>query len=166
MPTARLRRAVPADAAALTGLRAQMLMAMGADAAAPDWAGPCEADLTRRLAEPDRFAAYVVEVGGLAVSGGVGWLEEHLPAPGRPDGRRGHIASMSTDPGHRRAGHGRAVFGALMAWFAELGVPRVDLRATQEGLGLYTSFGFRVLGGATMAWTAGGSPPGLGFSPP
>ena len=155
---------MPADAASLTTLRGHMLTAMGSDATAPDWAGPCEADLARRLAEPDRFAAYVVEVDGVVVSGGVGWVEEHLPAPGRPDGRRGHVASMSTDPDHRRAGHGRAVFGALMGWFAELGVPRVDLRATEEGLPLYESFGFRVLSGATMAWTDGGPGPGLGFS--
>jgi len=51
-----------------------------------------------------------------------------------------------------------------MGWFAELGVPRVDLRATEGGPALDESFGFRVLGGATMAWTDGGPAPGLGLS--
>lgn len=35
-----------------------------------------------------------------------GWLEEHLPQPGTLDGRRGHLASMSSEPEHQRCGHG------------------------------------------------------------
>ncbi|TAL24822.1 MAG: GNAT family N-acetyltransferase [Frankiales bacterium] len=159
-----LRRAGAADAADLTRLRGLMLSAMGRDVSVPGWADACEAAFARRLAEPDRFAAWVVEVDGRAVSSGVGWLEEHLPAPGTVDGRRGHIASMSTEPEHQRRGHGRRVFTALMDWFASLGVPRVDLRATPDGRPLYEAFGFRELGGATMAWTRPGTPePGLGF---
>ena len=162
-----LRRAGVDDAAALTRLRGLMLDAMGADVSDVGWAAACEAALVRRLAEADRFAAWLVEVDGVAVASGIGWLEEHLPSPGSHDGRRGHIASMATDPAHRRAGHARAVFGALMEWFASRGVPRVDLRATGDGQPLYESFGFRVLGGATMAWTAAGTPaPGLGFATP
>jgi ribosomal protein S18 acetylase RimI-like enzyme len=68
---------------------------------------------------------------------------------------------MSTEPEFQRQGHAREVFAALMGWFAEQGVPRVDLRATEDGRGLYASFGFRVLGGATMAWTAPGVTPGM-----
>ena len=160
-----LRRAGVGDAADLTRLRALMLSAMGRDVSVPGWADACEAAFARRLAEPDRFAAWVVSVDGRPVSSGVGWLEEHLPAPGTPDGRRGHVASMSTEPAHQRAGHARAVLTALMGWFASLEVPRVDLRATEPGRPLYEDLGFRVLGGATMAWTAAGTPgPGLGFA--
>ena len=161
---ADLRRAEPSDARELVRLRGQMLAAMGADPSEPEWADACETAFRRRLVERDLFAGWVVEVDGAVVSGGVGWVEEHLPAPGRPDARRGHVASMSTDAQHRRKGYGRLVFGALMGWFGELGVPRVDLRATQDGLPLYEEFGFRVLGGATMAWTDGGPAPGLGFT--
>ena len=162
-----LRRATPADAADLTRLRAHMHAAMGVDPQVRGWADACEAAFARRLADPDRFAAWLVEVDGRAVSGGAGWLEEHLPAPGSVDGRRGHLASMSTDPAHRRRGYGRQVFVALMDWFASLEVPRVDLRATEDGRPLYEAHGFRELGGATMAWTASGSAaPGLGFTTP
>ena len=139
-----------------------MLTATGVDATAPDWAASCEATFARRLAEPDRFASYVVQVGDEVVSGGVGWLEEHLPVPGRLDGRRGVVASMSTAPGHLRQGYARQVFGSLMGWFAQAGVQRVDLRATEAGRALYEQYGFRVLGGATMTWTDGDPPPGLG----
>ena len=162
-----LRRATPADAADLTRLRGHMISAMGGDPTTPGWAQACESAFARRLADRDRFAAWLVEVDGRAVCSGVGWLEEHLPSPGCFDGRRGHVASMSTDPAHRRQGHARAVLVALMAWFAELEVARVDLRATEDGLPLYEQHGFRTLAGATMAWTAGpGAVPGLGFATP
>jgi GNAT superfamily N-acetyltransferase len=160
-----LRRATPADAAELTRLRAFMLQAMGRDTAEPGWEAVCEQAFVRRLGQPEVFAAWLVEQDGRAVSCGVGWLEEHLPSPGPLDARRGHIASMSTDPAHRRRGYGRRVFGALMAWFAELEVPRVGLRATEDGRPLYEAHGFRVLGGATMAWAAYEAVgPGLGFA--
>ena len=155
-----LRRAAPADAEDLTRLRGLMHLAMGVPSLPEEWRTTCEAAFRRRLSEPD-FVAFGVELDGRLVSCGAGWLEEHLPSPGQFDGRRGHIASMSTEPDERRRGHARDVFAALMEWFAEQGVPRVDLRATEDGRGLYESFGFRVLGGATMAWVAPGVRPGM-----
>jgi ribosomal protein S18 acetylase RimI-like enzyme len=162
-----LRRAGVADADTLVRLRGLMHQAMGDDpAATPGWATACRAALVRRLAEPDRFAGFLVEVDGVAVSGGVGWLEEHLPSPHQLDGRRGHIASMSTEPGHQRAGHGQTVLTALLRWFDELGVLRIDLRATPDGLAMYQAAGFRLLGGASMAWTAPHVRPGMGYRQP
>ena len=161
-----LRRADASDVEALVHLRGLMHAAMGADPTTPGWAQACRAALLQRLVEQDRFAAFVVDVDGRPVSGGVGWVEEHLPSPRQLDGRRGHVASMSTEPAHRRAGHGRAVLQALLSWFDALGVPRIDLRATPDGQRLYESFGFRVLSGPTMAWTAPHVQPGMGFAPP
>ncbi len=161
-----LRRADARDVDALVRLRAMMLEAMGDDLSTPGWEDACRQALVRRLAEPGRFAAFVVDVDGAAVSGGVGWLEEHLPSPNQVDGRRGHIASMSTDPAHRSRGHGRAVLQGLLGWFADLQVVRIDLRATPAGQQLYVSAGFRVLAGPTMAWTAPHVRPGLGFREP
>ncbi|MCW2572750.1 MAG: Acetyltransferase [Frankiales bacterium] len=155
-----LRRATPADAEDLTRLRGLMHLAMGSASLPDAWRISCEAAFRRRLDEAD-FVAYGVEEAGRLVSCGTGWLEEHLPSPGQFDGRRGHIASMSTEQEWKRRGYAREVFGALMEWFADAGIPRVDLRATEDGRGLYESFGFRVLGGATMAWTAPGVQPGM-----
>lgn len=155
-----LRRATPPDAEELTRLRGLMHLAMGAPSLPDEWRIACEAAFRRRLDAP-HFAAFVVEADGRLVSCGAGWLEEHLPSPGQYDGRRGHIASMSTEDAWRRRGCARQVFGALMDWFDEAGIRRVDLRATEDGRGLYESFGFRVLGGATMAWTAPGVTPGM-----
>ena len=156
---ATLRRATPDDAEALTRLRGFMHLAMG-DELTDEWQVRCEADFRRRLATAD-FVAFVVEEDGQAVSCGVGWLEEHMPSPYQLDGRRGHISSMSTDPAYRSKGLGRQVMRALMGWFEEQDVPRVDLRATPYGQPLYESEGFRVLGGATMAWTRPGVRPGM-----
>lgn len=154
-----LRRATADDAEALTRMRGLMHTSMG-DVLTDEWALACTAAFRRRLARDD-FAAWVVVDDGLVVCSGVGWLEEHLPSPYLVDARRGHIASMSTDPGHRRKGYAREVFGALMDWFGSLGVPRVDLRATEDGYPLYVSFGFEVLGGKTMSWFAPGGRAGL-----
>ena len=156
---AALRRATVDDAGALTRLRGFMHAAMG-DAPTEEWAALCTEAFGRRLASDD-FRAYVVEDGGQVVAGGAGWLDEHLPSPYLLSGVRGHIASMSTDPEHRRKGYARQVFQALMDWFISLDVRRVDLRATEEGRVLYEQFGFELLGGATMAWFAPGGRAGL-----
>jgi GNAT superfamily N-acetyltransferase len=156
---ATLRRATPDDAQALTRLRGFMHEAMG-DELTPEWQDRCEADFRRRLATED-FAAFIVEAEGQPVACGVGWLEEHMPSPYQLDARRGHVSSMSTDPAYRSKGYGRMVLRALMDWFAEQEIPRVDLRATPYGQPLYESEGFRVLGGATMAWTRPGVRPGM-----
>jgi ribosomal protein S18 acetylase RimI-like enzyme len=156
---ATLRRATVDDAQALTRLRGFMHEAMG-DELSPEWQARCETDFRRRLGQPD-FVAFVVEQDGGLVACGVGWLEEHLPSPYQLDGRRGHISSMSTDPAYRSRGLGRMVLQALMGWFTEQGIPRVDLRATPYGEPLYASEGFKVLGGATMAWTQPGVRPGM-----
>jgi GNAT superfamily N-acetyltransferase len=137
-----------------------MHLAMGAPTLTDEWRVACEASFRRRL-ESAELVAFGVEEAGRLVSCGAGWLEEHLPSPGQYDGRRGHIASMSTEHEWKRRGYAREVFGALMDWFAAQGVPRVDLRATDDGKDLYASFGFRVLGGATMAWLAPGVTPGM-----
>ena len=157
---ATLRRATPADALALADLRGHMYVAMGVPLT-DAWHERCVADFSRRLDTPG-FVAFVIEAEGEVVSGGAGWLEEHLPSPTQLDGRRGHIASMSTHPAHRRQGHARVVFAALMEHFTAQGIGRVDLRETPDGQPLYASFGFRVLGGATMAWNTAGTSPGLG----
>jgi len=156
---ATLRRATAGDAQALTRLRGLMHLAMG-DTLTDEWEAMCVAAFGRRLGDPD-FAAFLVVEGDLAVACGVGWLEEHLPAPYALDGRRGHISSMSTDPAFRRRGYARMVMKALMEWFDAKGVPRVDLRATPFGRPLYEAEGFRPLGGVSMAWTLPGTRPGM-----
>ncbi len=155
-----LRRATVDDAHDLMRLRGLMHESMGGDASDPKWRTATEAAFARRLLLAD-FVAFVVEVADRPVCSGAVWIEEHLPSPRQMDGRRGYIASMSTEPAARRQGYGEQVFVALMRWFTEQGIVRVDLRATDDGRRLYERFGFRLLGGATMALTAPGTQPGM-----
>jgi GNAT superfamily N-acetyltransferase len=156
-----LRRATPADAEDLTRLRGLMHLSMGVPSLPEAWRVACSDAFRRRLAEDDDFVVYGVDVDGRIVASGAGWIEHHLPSPTQLDGRRGHIASMSTDPEWQRKGLGRQVFQGLVGWFAERDVRRIDLRATDAGRPLYEEFGFQVLGGATMAWTAPGVSAGM-----
>lgn len=139
--TRGVRRAVPDDAAELTRLRGVMYESWGGDAASGEWAQASIAYMRRALAT-DELVAFVVDGTDGLVSCGIGWVEQHLPGPNNLSGLRGHIANMSTEPGHRRNGHARAVFEALLAWFEERGVTRIDLRATTDGEPLYRSYGF------------------------
>ncbi len=79
---------------------------------------------------------------GRLVACGSGIAVGRLPNPHHPHGRVGYVQWMSTDPGFRRRGHGRAVLRAVLAWFAERGVDNVELHATAQAEPLYRSEGF------------------------
>lgn len=136
-----LRRANPSDAPELVRLRRVMYDAMDVDHSSREWAECAERVLREELSS-ERMAAFVVEEDGRLVACGVGMVEQRLPGPRNPRGLHGYVQSMATDPEARRRGHARAVFGALMAWFEERGVPSVELHATEYGAPLYRSFGF------------------------
>lgn len=151
-----IRWARPADAAELTRLRGVMYDALGVDPTATDWQEPTRVAFAERLArERDTFAAVVAadeSRPGRLLACAVGWIEIHLPSPGNPAGRRGHVANVATDPAARRRGLGAAVVGELMGFFAERGVPRIDLEATPMGEGIYRRLGFRERHGTALSW--------------
>ena len=158
------RRAVAADAEELIRLRREMYASYGPVAPGGEWEGRAHDLFTERL--PDgRLVAVVVDAdpavgpGGALLACGVAWVEQHLPGPAGPSGRRGHIASISVDPAARGRGLGRVVFAGLMDWVAEAGLTRVDLTATSMGLGLYEGFGFTRGGGTAMTWVPPDAPP-------
>jgi ribosomal protein S18 acetylase RimI-like enzyme len=148
------RRAVPDDAGELVRLRAVMFEAMGVDVQATAWRDACERDLGTRLAAGGDVAGFVVEkpTGGLA-SCALGIIRMSLPGPSWPDGRVGYLLNVATDPANRRRGHARAVVEALVQWFDEEGISRVDLFATPEGDGLYRELGFRDSNGVSLTRT-------------
>ncbi len=155
-----VRAARASDAAEVVRLRELMFTAMGLDLerTLPDgspWRVTC-ADVFRVSLGRPGFAAFVVDApppgSGLAACG-MAWVSERLPGPGS-DGRIGYIGNMSTDPRHRRQGHARAVLQALMGWLADGGVRRAQLTATDEGRGLYESFGFAPRQWPAMDWVA------------
>ncbi|MFB7630892.1 GNAT family N-acetyltransferase [Streptomyces sp. NPDC056149] len=145
------RAAAPGDAAELVRLRRLMYLAMNGRDQPGSWERDAEAVARRQLARPDgRMVGFVVEADGdTAGAAGprlaacaLGTIDERLPSPVHPTGRRGFVFNVCTDPGYRGRGYARATTEALLGWFAEQGIGRVDLHATDDAEGLYRSLGF------------------------
>ncbi|MFI7007263.1 GNAT family N-acetyltransferase [Streptomyces sp. NPDC050145] len=140
-----VRRAVPEDAEELVRLRKIML-----DAMSPShdvgWQPAAVATLRRLLASPDgELAAFVVDApdgSGTLAACAAGSVHEGLGGPGNHAGLSGHVFNVCTDPRHRRRGYSRHCLEALLGWYRERGVPRIDLLATASGEPLYASLGF------------------------
>ncbi|MFD9720038.1 GNAT family N-acetyltransferase [Streptomyces sp. NPDC059076] len=141
----RIRRATPADAEELIRLRKVMLDSYGSPDPDGRWISVAIADLRRRLAPVDAdlaaFVAERAESGALAACA-VGSVERRLGSPGNPGGTNGHLFSVATDPDMRRRGLSRGCVEALLDWFRERGLTRVELRASPEAEPLYASLGF------------------------
>ncbi|UKY54308.1 GNAT family N-acetyltransferase [Streptomyces inhibens] len=141
------RAAVPEDAAELVRLRRLMFLAMNGRDDRGSWEQDAEAMARRQLTGPDPLLGAFVVVGDepgaphLAACA-AGTIEERLPAPSHPAGRFGHLFNVCTDPRYRGRGYARATTEALLGWFAERGVSRVDLYATDSAEPLYRSLGF------------------------
>lgn len=62
------------------------------------------------------------------------------------DGHRGWVYYLAVAPDQRRAGLGRALMAAAMAWLRSAGVPRLNLMVrdgNEAVLGFYAALGFR-----------------------
>ncbi|WP_327297886.1 MULTISPECIES: GNAT family N-acetyltransferase [unclassified Streptomyces] len=139
------RRANPDDAVELVRLRKLMQDSMSGEPH-PDisWQPTAVETLRRKLSDPEAdLTAFVVDRpdGGLAACV-VGTVEYRLGGPGNPHGTSGYVFSVATDPDMRRRGYSRACMEALLGWFRERDVARVDLRASADGEPLYASLGF------------------------
>lgn len=142
-----VRAAVPADAEELTRLRAVMFEAMGRDVTLGDWQRPSVAVFRRELGGPQLVATVIdAPTGGLA-SCAAAFVRLDLPRPGETGTVSAHLHNVCTDPVWRRLGLARLAVTALVAQLDELGVRRSDLHASEDGLGLYESLGFKPYGG-------------------
>lgn len=153
-----VRGARPEDAAELVRLRRLMFHAMsGRDEPGP-WEETALGMVRAWLSGQGgavTLGAFVVEAdpapSGTAVGGegvplaacAVGTIEQRLPAPAHPSGLFGFVFNVCTDPAHRGRGYARTTTRALLDWFAEHGVTRVDLHATPGAERMYRAFGFQ-----------------------
>jgi GNAT superfamily N-acetyltransferase len=143
--TSVARRATAGDLDDLLRLRIVMWTSLGEPEPVPgEWSAYAESDLRERLAEPDGdVAAFVVDgPDGSAVSAAFGAVHRTLATPHRPDGRRGWVFDVVTEPEHRGRGHGTAVMTALIDWFRSKDVAEVQLNASADGIALYERLGF------------------------
>jgi hypothetical protein len=96
-----VRRAGVEDAAALMRLRVVMFKAMGVPTGETDaaWRPAAEAWFAERLAQPTRFAAFVVDDPSLGVtSAACGICDDKAPGPRVPSGAHGQVFNIATDP--------------------------------------------------------------------
>jgi ribosomal protein S18 acetylase RimI-like enzyme len=142
-----VRRAVPEDAPELVRLRVVMYTGLPDRTSEPGpWQAAAEETLRKRLAEPEAsLAAFVVDrpdrPGELA-SCAIGTIEYRLAGPENPAGTYGYVFNVATDPDCRRRGYSRACMEALLGWYRQRGVRKVDLHTSAAAEPLYRSLGF------------------------
>ncbi len=141
-----VRSARPDDAAEVARLAELMYRSLGLgvdDDAWNRWRLGAEAAVRTRLGEA--LTVVVAEdpgVSGRLVACGAGAISERLPSPAHRSARVGYVQWMSTEPEFRGRGLGRAVLGAVLAWFEAHEVDNVELHASADGEALYRSEGF------------------------
>jgi GNAT superfamily N-acetyltransferase len=150
-----VRRAVADDAGELVRLRRVMLAAMNGGEPGPGrWQEIAADAFRRRLADTaGPFTAYVVDkpdrTAELAACA-VGVIEHRLSSPENPSGAFGYVLNVATDPGYRRRGYSRACMEAVLDWYRQRGVTRVELRTSAEGEPLYRALGFVTVAAPTL----------------
>lgn len=90
--------------------------------------------------------AFVVKatIDGKIVSVGAVSMIDFPPTPENQQGKAGYIHSMYTLPEHRKKGFAKQILDCLVDWCKQKGLNLVLLAASDEGLRLYSSRGFRV----------------------
>jgi ribosomal protein S18 acetylase RimI-like enzyme len=125
------------------------------------WVEDTSATMRDRLSSADpTFVAFVIdqpdqpEHRGRLASCVVGLIETRLGSPENPSGRFGYILNVCTDAAYRRRGYARACMESLLDWYAARDVPKIDLKATDEGEPLYRSLGFVPTPSAMLRYSA------------
>jgi GNAT superfamily N-acetyltransferase len=151
----KARRAGPGDAAEVARLRQLMVSALFGPEEEGPWTAETLARLARWFADPDaRTAAFVVDAPdgqGLAASV-IGTFADQLPGSRNPSGLVGYVYGVSTDPRWQRLGCSRVAMTALLEWFEQHDVARIDLHASEFGERLYRQLGFSDAYGKALAW--------------
>ncbi len=149
------RLATVADVPELVRLRKVMIESVRGESD-ETWQDSCSAILEAALTDGTMVAVVVDQPEGPGLAAcGVGMVGQRLPSPGCADGRYGYIQSMCTDERHRRRGLARLVFEALMQWYTDAGITRVDLHASSMGEPLYRQHGFTDPVEPELRWRAG-----------
>ncbi len=143
----QVRPATTDDIPGLVGLRGLLFAGLaggwGPPTAGEGWQRACATVLAGRLGDGSLRALVVDGESGPAACG-MGVVDHRLPSPYNASGLVGHVFGIVTAPPYRGRGYARAIVTALLAWFDERGLTRVDLNASADGQSLYRSLGFAV----------------------
>ncbi len=135
-----IRRAAPADAAAISALLSASYRRIGEayDPEAFEKALPLMANANPKLIASQTY--YVAEIEG-SLAGCGGWTLER-PGTGEVIGGVGHIRHFATHPDHARKGVARALLDHCLAEARERGLSVMMSNSTLPAVAFYASAGF------------------------
>jgi ribosomal-protein-alanine N-acetyltransferase len=137
----RVRLAEPSDLDAVVALER-------ATENAPHWPPTTYAEMLRLTDGPQR-CLFVADTDGAVAGFAVGFLHPELPQNAADTGRQAELESIAVSPFARRAGVGRALCVAVLAWCRSRGATEVvlEVRARSAGaIALYAGLGFKQAG--------------------
>ena len=140
---ATFRRAEPSDARTLTQIRLAFFEG-GVNVPTEEQRAALLENLPGYFAahtERDLFA-YLAEEDGEAVASAFLLVSERPAGPAFMTARTGLILNVYTAPAYRRRGLAQTLLEMAIADAREMGVSRIDLKATPMGRGLYEKLGF------------------------
>ncbi len=129
-----IRRARPADAAAITAMTIRAKRSNGYDEA---FMAACSDELTVHPADIDAHEYWVAETDGVC-----GAISLHADA----DGREGEIHSFFIDPEWQRQGLGRRLWAKIQERAWARGLMRLHLDSDPVAVPFYEAIGFQVTG--------------------
>ena len=97
----------------------------------------------RRKMETGEYLAWFALAPDSSIASGLGlWLMDWPPHMVGAVQWRGNILNVYTEPAYRRKGIARALMQIALEWWAANHLDIVILHASEDGRGLYESFGF------------------------
>ena len=96
----------------------------------------------RTQMKSNRFAGFIVDVGGEPVASGCIWLMHVQPRPNWKGTTAAYLLSMFTEPAHRGRGHGARIVREAIRFARARGIHVMLLHASAFGEPIYTRLGF------------------------
>src|SRR5207253_9571536 len=122
--------------------RVSMFTAMGVETNEPLMRRTFSAWLHEQL-PAGTYRAWLVEADGVVVAGAGMTQLTWPPGPRDFSGRLPIVYNVYTEPAHRRRGLARALMEAIHQWCRTEGYQLIGLAASDEGLPLYDSLGYK-----------------------
>jgi GNAT superfamily N-acetyltransferase len=141
----KLRRAGLKDLDILAYQRREMFVDMGVFT--KEEAASGDKEYKRWVKEKFRkkkYIAFLIEKDdGKVVAGGSLWLKECQPSPFRTVKYMPYVMAVYTEREYRGQGLASRIVKESIKWAKEKGYPRVELRSSPQGKGLYKRHGFK-----------------------
>ncbi len=96
----------------------------------------------REQIQSNRFAGFIVDVGGEPVASGCVWVMQVQPRPNWKGTEAAYLLSVFTEPAHRGRGHGARIVREAIRYAKARGIQVMLLHASPFGEPIYKRLGF------------------------